>query len=157
MMGLPKKNGGGDTKSVPGSPAIPSEMEDIPMSPMALSVAASTDFGSTPAKSYAGFPKTPGSGKANNLQLDPPSSRLRHSIAMKKAAGLLSTANNNNNSNNNNADKEDVHNLSFDMGEVELLGSNDSLMNTHNPLIMTPFAKVGQANFVTLKEQEKVI
>lgn len=126
----PLKNGG----NVPNSPAIPSDMEDIPVSP----IAASTDFGSTPTKSYAAFPRTPQGTQANVLEA--PSSRLRHSITMKKvAAGLVDDGN-------------AEANLSFDMGDVEMLTSADNL----NQLVATPFSKTGQVNYVTLKEQEKV-
>ena len=38
------------------------------------------------------------------------------------------------------------------MGDVEMLTSADNL----NQMVTTPFAKTGQANYVTLKEQEKV-
>ena len=118
----------------PNSPAIPMDMDDIPVSP----IAASTDFGSTPTKSYAAFPRTPqGTGAA---VLEAPSSRLRHSITMKKVAAGLD-------------DPNAEANLSFDMGDVEMLTSADNL----NQLAATPFAKTGQANYVTLKEQEKVI
>jgi len=117
----------------PNSPAIPSDMDDIPVSP----IAASTDFGSTPTKSYTAFPRTP-QGTAAAV-LEAPSSRLRHSITMKKVAAGLDDPN---------ADS----NLSFDMGDVEMLTSADNL----NQLRATPFSKTGQVNYVTLKEQEKV-
>lgn len=125
-------------KGAANSPAIPSDFEEIPMSPVAFSNgAASTDFGSTPTKSYAAFPRTP---QGTALALEAPSSRLRHSITVKKA---LSNAA---------AGPADEANLSFDMGDVEMLTSAENL----NQLTMTPFAKTGQANYVTLKEQEKV-
>lgn len=114
----------------PNSPAIPSDLDDIPVSP----IAASTDFGSTPTKSYAAFPRTP-QGTAPAV-LEAPSSRLRHSITMKKVLD----------------DPNSEANLSFDMGDVEMLTSADNL----NQMVTTPFAKTGQANYVTLKEQEKV-
>ena len=127
-------------KAGPNSPAIPSDFEDIAMSPIALSTgAASTDFGSTPTKSYAAFPRTP-QGNIAPAVLEAPSSRLRHSITMKKALSVQGSAAN------------DENNLSFDMGDVEMLTSADNL----NQLTTTPFAKTGQANYVTLKEQEKV-
>lgn len=122
--------------AAPNSPAIPSDMEDVPVSP----IAASTDFGSTPTKSYAGFPRTPQGTSA--AVLEAPSSRLRHSITMKKvAAGLVVD------------DGNAEANLSFDMGDVEMLTSADNL----NQLAATPFSRTGQVNYVTLKEQEKVI
>jgi len=125
----------------PNSPAIPSDFEDIGMSPIALSTGAtSTDFGSTPTKSYAAFPRTPQANNAPTV-LEAPSSRLRHSITMKKALSVQGSAANN-----------DENNLSFDMGDVEMLTSADNL----NQLTSTPFAKTGQVNYVTLKEQEKV-
>ena len=96
----------------PNSPTIPSDIDDIPVSP----IVASTDFGSTPTKSYAAFPRTP-QGTVP-VVLEAPSSRLRHSITMKKVAAGLA----------------------------------DNL----NQLVATPFSKTGQANYVTLKEQEKV-
>lgn len=130
-------NKSGNVKGLgPNSPALPSDIDDIPMSPIALSNgAASTDFGSTPTKSYAAFPRTPQQQPAQNI-LEAPSSRLRHSITVKK---VLSDAGND-------------PNLSFDMGDVEMLTSAENL----NQLTATPFAKTGQANYVTLKEQEKV-
>ena len=117
----------------PKSPTIPSDIDDIPVSP----IVASTDFGSTPTKSYAAFPRTP-QGTVP-VVLEAPSSRLRHSITMKKVAAGLDDAN-------------AEANLSFDMGDVEMLTSADNL----NQLVATPFSKTGQANYVTLKEQEKV-
>lgn len=120
------------------SPAIPSDFEDIPVSPVALSV---TDFGSTPTKSYAAFPRTPQGAIAQGV-LEAPSSRLRHSITVKKA--LSAVAGN---------DPTAENNLSFDMGDVEMLTSAENL----NQMTTTPFSKTGQANYVTLKEQEKVI
>jgi hypothetical protein len=125
----------------PKSPAIPSDFEDIPMSPIALSAeAASTDFGSTPTKSYAAFPRTPQANIAAAV-LEAPSSRLRHSITMRKALSAQGSVVGN-----------DENNLSFDMGDVEMMTSAENL----NQLTATPFAKTGQANYVTLKEQEKV-
>lgn len=125
----------------PNSPAIPSDFEDIAMSPIAVSTgAASTDFGSTPTKSYAAFPRTPQANIAPAV-LEAPSSRLRHSITMKKALSVQGSVAGN-----------DENNLSFDMGDVEMLTSAENL----NQLAATPFAKTGQANYVTLKEQEKV-
>lgn len=121
----------------PNSPAIPSDIEDIPMSP----IAASSDFGSTPTKSYAAFPRTPQQQSAP-VVLEAPSSRLRHSITVKKALSSQGQGTPNKND----------PNLSFDMGDVEMLTSADNLVQ----LTATPFAKTGQANYVTLKEQEKV-
>lgn len=145
MMGNPSNNNPseGATQRTPSkgskltnSPAIPSDFEDIPVSPVALST---TDFGSTPTKSYAAFPRTPQNAISQGV-LEAPSSRLRHSITVKKA---LSAAGNDPNADNN---------LSFDMGDVEMLTSADNLNN----LTATPFSKTGQASYVTLKEQEKV-
>ena len=119
----------------PNSPVIPSDIDDIPMSPIGIS----TDFGSTPTKSYAAFPRTPQQQTAAPIVLEAPSSRLRHSITVKKALSAQG---------NSPADP----NLSFDMGDVEMLTSADNL----NQLTTLPFAKTGQANYVTLKEQEKV-
>ena len=125
------------------SPAIPSDFEDIQMSPIGVySVGAgSTDFGSTPTKSYAGevFSRTPQGGATI---LEAPSSRLRHSINIKKAISIQSEK----------AAQVD-NNLSFDMGDVEMLASSNENLNQ---IPSTPFAKTGQANYVTLKEQEKV-
>lgn len=132
-------NKSGNVKGLgPNSPAIPSDIDDIPMSPIALSNgAASTDFGSTPTKSYAAFPRTPQHQQQTaQTVLEAPSSRLRHSITVKKV--LSDTGND--------------PNLSFDMGDVEMLTSAENL----NHLTAIPFAKTGQANYVTLKEQEKV-
>ena len=39
------------------------------------------------------------------------------------------------------------------MGDVEMLASSNENLNQ---IPSTPFAKTGQANYVTLKEQEKV-
>lgn len=150
MMGAP--NGSEMAKSLtgtpsksravgPNSPALPSDFDDeVPMSPVAFSTgAASTDFGSTPTKSYAAFPRTP--QQQQEAVLDAPSSRLRHSINMKKALSVQVRE-----------ESQAENNLSFDMGEVDMLTSADNL----NQLPQTPFSKTGQANYVTLKEQEKV-
>lgn len=120
--------------AAPNSPAIPSDLDDIPVSPIA---ASTTDFGSTPTKSYAAFPRTPQDTAA---VLEAPSSRLRHSITVKKMAAGLD-------------DPNSEANLSFDMGDVEMLTSADNL----NQLTATPFSRTGQVNYVTLKEQEKVM
>lgn len=123
----------------PHSPAIPSDI-DIQMSPIAISTGAgSTDFGSTPTKSYSAFPRTPQQQQHSAIVLEAPSSRLRHSITVKKALSDQPGTPND-------------PNLSFDMGDVEMMTSADNL----NHLTTTPFSKIGQANYVTLKEQEKV-
>lgn len=156
MMGNPSGNSAatqrtpnksGNVKGLgPNSPAIPSDIDDIPMSPIALSTgAASTDFGSTPTKSYAAFPRTPQQQQQQQV-LEAPSSRLRHSNTVKKA--LSAQGANSPNPNDPMAD----NNLSFDMGDVEMLTSADNL----NQLTSVTFSKTGQANYVTLKEQEKV-
>ena len=145
MMGNPRNDTKNTPKKVPitvptGSPAIPSDFDEIPMSPVAFSTgAASTDFGSTPTKSYAAFPRTPQAAVAPPV-LEAPSSRLRHSITMKKALSVVQ------------GDAQAENNLSFDMGDVDMLTSADNL----NQLNSTAFSKTGQAQYVTLKEQEKV-
>ena len=73
--------------------------------------------------------------------MDPPSSRLRHSITMRRAAKDLLIED----------EATAAENLSFDMAEVEMIGSGENLMQ-----LATPFSKIGQVNYVTLKEQEKV-
>lgn len=150
-MGLPSNSAAGNAETVPQSPAIPSDYEsDIPSSPIAALDAPSSEFGSTPAKSYTAFPRTPGS--PGKLTLEPPSSRLRHSITMRKAAAA-SSASKSLQGTPVVATAVDLapENLSFDMGEVEMLSSGEHLNQ-----LATPFAKTGQVNYITVKEQEKV-
>ena len=154
MMGVPSNNGNSNaTVEAPQSPAIP-QFEDIPSSPIApQSADTHSEFGTPPPKSYtAAFPRTPGSASKNSATLEAPGSRLRHNITMRKAAASSATK-----SGPSTPKKmalnagSDVENLSFDMGEVEMLGSAENL-----PQAATPFSRTGQANFVTLREQEKV-
>lgn len=136
---------------VPNSPAIP-QLDDIPSSPIAVKNAEASEFGTPPSKSYpVAFPKTPGSAtKTGNVEA--PGSRLRHNITMRKAAANSATKSGPSTPKRLSiGGGSDAENLSFDMGEVEMIGSADSL-----PQIATPFTRSGQANFVTLREQEKV-
>ena len=149
-MGVPANSASQPAGEVPNSPAIP-QLDDIPSSPIATKNAdTASEFGTPPSKSYpAAFPKTPGSAtKAGNLEA--PGSRLRHNITMRKAAANSATKSGPSTPNRAPSGSE-VENLSFDMGEVEMIGSAENL-----PQVATPFTRSGQANFVTLREQEKV-
>ena len=158
MMGLPKSN----NPPVPNSPAIPSDFEsDVPSSPISTaSEAPSSEFGSTPSKSaYQSFPRTPGTiTKALGMN-EVPSSRLRHSVTMRAALKGFQDEEGNEESVHGSPLQQELdmnealnpENISFDMADVDMAASNDSLRP-----VATPFAKTGQVNYLTMKEQERV-
>lgn len=153
MMGVPANSASLPAAGeVPNSPAIP-QLDDIPSSPIATKNSDSTsEFGTPPSKSYpVAFPTTPGSATKIGT-LEAPGSRLRHNITMRKAAANSATKSGPSTPKRLSvAPGSEVENLSFDMGEVEMIGSTENL-----PQVATPFTRSGQANFVTLREQEKV-
>lgn len=152
MMGVPSNSTAQPPGEVPNSPAIP-QLDDIPSSPItAKNADTASEFGTPPSKSYpVAFPKTPGSATKNG-NLEAPGSRLRHNITMRKAAANSATKSGPSTPKRMSLGAgSDVENLSFDMGEVEMIGSVENL-----PQVATPFTRAGQANFVTLREQEKV-
>ncbi len=153
MMGVPANSASLPAAGeVPNSPAIP-QLDDIPSSPIATKNSDSTsEFGTPPSKSYpVAFPTTPGSATKIGT-LEAPGSRLRHNITMRKAAANSATKSGPSTPKRLSVGPgSEVENLSFDMGEVEMIGSTENL-----PQVATPFTRSGQANFVTLREQEKV-